>query len=185
MSVRANGKRICLSGLTYGASLKVTLLAGLTGSDGSRLYRDVSRTVTVPDRKARINFGNGTYILPKVGDETVPLKTVNMTSVELKLYRVSDRGLVPLLNSGVKSDAFYQWEEERLGNEYGTLIWEGAMDVEGTPNKDVTTLVPIRDLIDGKAQVFMPLWPATRQRIKNSATAMNIRRSGCWCLTWG
>ncbi|WP_020398394.1 alpha-2-macroglobulin [Kordiimonas gwangyangensis] len=150
VSVRANGKRICLSGLTYGASLKVTLLAGLTGSDGSRLYRDVSRTVTVPDRKARINFGNGTYILPKVGDETVPLKTVNMTSVELKLYRVSDRGLVPLLNSGVKSDAFYQWEEERLGNEYGTLIWEGAMDVEGTPNKDVTTLVPIRDLIDGK-----------------------------------
>lgn len=150
VSLRANGNRICLSGLRFGDSYKVTVLAGLNGKDGSRLYGNVDRTITVPDRKARINFGNGTYILPRVGDETVPLKTVNMATVELKLFRVSDRGLVPLLNSGVKSEGLYEWEENRLSNEYGTLVWEGAVDVESAPNKDVTTLVPVRDLIDGK-----------------------------------
>lgn len=150
VSLRANGNRICLSGLRFGDSYKVMLLTGLSGADGSRLYGNVERTVTVPDRKARINFGNGTYILPRVGDETVPLKTVNMSAVDLKLFRVSDRGLVPLLNSGVKSEGLYEWEESRLGNDYGTLIWEGAVDVENIPNKDVTTLVPIRALIDGK-----------------------------------
>ncbi len=150
ISVRASGDRICLSGLAFGAEYKVTLLAGLQGLDGSRLYGDITRTIVVPDRKPRINFGNGTYILPRVGDETVPLKTVNMSSVNLKLYRVSDRGLVPMLNSGIKSDAFYEWEQNRLETEYGTLVWEGAMDVENIRNKDVTTLVPIRDLIDDR-----------------------------------
>ncbi|WP_417450328.1 MG2 domain-containing protein [Kordiimonas sp.] len=149
-SLRANGNRICVTGLTYGQEFKVTVLAGLMGTDGSRLYNDITRTVTVPNREPRVNFGNGTYVLPRMGDETVPLKTVNMSAVDLKLYRVSDRGLVPLLNSGVKSDALYEWSEGRLGGEYGRLVWEGAMDVENIPNKDVTTLVPVRDLIDDK-----------------------------------
>ncbi|WP_262692237.1 MG2 domain-containing protein [Kordiimonas aestuarii] len=167
VSLRANGNRICMGGLAYGQEFKVTVLAGLMGAGGSRLHSDVSRTVVVPNREARINFGNGTYVLPRVGDETVPLKTVNMSGVKLKLYRVSDRGLVPLLNSGVKSDALYEWSENRLDSEYGTLIWEGAMDVENVPNKDVTTLVPVRDLIDDKGPGIYALVAADPAEDKN------------------
>lgn len=180
IAIRAAGNRVCLSGLMYGESYTATLLAGLEGEEGSKLYRDEKRTFTVPDREPRIALGSGTYVLPRVGDETVPLKTVNLSSVKLKLYRVSDRGLVPFLNAGLQEDSLYAWAEEKLGAELGRLVWQGSVAVENTPNKDVITLIPIREMIEQSEAGIYAL--VTAQPDEDEENRYRYNRSTQWLL---
>lgn len=147
IAVRGEGRRICLTGMTYGDTLSVTLLAGLPGKPDAKLYADAKRTFTVPDREARVLFGNGTYILPQVGDETIPLKSVNLDSANLSLYRVPDRGLVPWLKTGMDGQNLNTWSERNLQDDLGELVWEGSIDIDNVKNKDVTTLVPVREFL--------------------------------------
>ncbi|MCJ9427534.1 alpha-2-macroglobulin family protein [Kordiimonas marina] len=150
VSIQAEHDRICLMGLTYGDKMEVTVLAGLPGEEGTKLYKDTTRTIVISDRPARLVFGNGTYILPKVGDETVPLKSVNVDTASLALFRVPDRGLVPWMNSGLEGKNLNGWAQENLGNNIGEKVWKGHVDIDTVKNEDVTTLVPIRDMLKTK-----------------------------------
>ncbi|WP_286828044.1 MULTISPECIES: alpha-2-macroglobulin [Kordiimonas] len=148
IAVRGEGDRICLTGMTYGDTFGITLLAGLPGHDGAKLYDDARRSFTVPDREARVMFGNGTYILPRVGDETVPLKSVNVETASLGLLRVPDGGIVPWMKSGLEGQNLNEWAQRNLGNDLGERVWEGTVDIDSVKNQEVTTLVPIRDILE-------------------------------------
>jgi uncharacterized protein YfaS (alpha-2-macroglobulin family) len=147
LALRAAGNRICLSGLQFGAQVPVTLLAGLPGEKGAKLRSDVERTTTLTAREARLLFGNGTYVLPRVGDETVPLRSVNLDQAALTLYRVPDRGLVPFLKSGMDQSNLNRWAEDNLMGNLGAKVWQGTVSIEDSKNADVTTLVPVRDML--------------------------------------
>ena len=148
VAVRARSKSLCIEGLDYGTKVPVTILAGVPGENGGALYGDLHRTIEVPDRAARISMGNGTYILPRTGGEMVPLKTVNLKSADLKLFSVPDRGLVPFLKSGLNGAHLNHYSERQMSDEFGSLVWEGSVDIEAAKNKETTTLVPINDMID-------------------------------------
>ncbi|WP_417456141.1 alpha-2-macroglobulin family protein [Kordiimonas sp.] len=180
IAIRASGNRVCLSGLMFGETYTATLLQGLEGEEGSKLYKDEKRIFTVPDREPRIAVGSGTYVLPRVGDETVPLKTVNLSSVNLKLYRVSDRGLVPFLNAGLQDDNLYAWAEDKLGAEMGRVVWQGSVAVENTPNKDVTTLIPIREMIERSEPGIYAL--VTARPDEDETYRYRYSRSAQWLL---
>ncbi|TNE63826.1 MAG: alpha-2-macroglobulin family protein [Alphaproteobacteria bacterium] len=150
-TVRAEGTRLCVSGLKYGTSYEVTVLAGLPGELGGKLYTDTRRTVTIPDRTPRITLGNGTYVLPRVGDDVVPLTTVNMDDVMLALYRVPDRGLVPFLSTGSMGENLNRYRQNELQNDIGTLEWQGAVTVNNRRNEEVVTLLPLKDMVKSRA----------------------------------
>lgn len=148
VALQGDGNRICITGLTFGDRAEVTLLAGLPGKAGAKLYADTVRTFTVPDRAPRTLLGNGTYVLPKVGNETIPLKSVNVSNADLKLFRIPDRGLVPWQNSGRDGQNLSVWVQNDLGNQMGESVWTGSVEIKTVKNKDVTTLVPIRDILE-------------------------------------
>ena len=145
--VTARDRSICIAGLDFGTRIPVTILKGLPGAEHGALYNDVIRTLEIPNRKPRVLLGNGTYVLPRIGGETVPVKTVNLSSVALKLYRVPDRGLVPLLKSGMDLQQLATYRERQLENEFGRLVWQGSVDVATKSNQEITTLVRTSDLI--------------------------------------
>jgi uncharacterized protein YfaS (alpha-2-macroglobulin family) len=146
VAYRALGRKLCLDGLSYGTSYQVTLKRGLPGEIGA-LEQDKIVDVGIGDREPSVGFQKQAYVLPKVGSTGVPLTTVNVDFIKLKLLRINDRNLVGEINRGNFLNNLYDWDRRRIADEAGEQIWEGAMPVEGAPNVRVVTSVPVMEMV--------------------------------------
>jgi uncharacterized protein YfaS (alpha-2-macroglobulin family) len=145
--VEAKGNRICLRGLRHGGDYGLTVRAGLAGTEGGRLFGETKRRFTVPNRQERVLFAGNAYVLPKSARETLPVKTVNLDSVKMKLYRVHDRNLVNTVIGGLLDGDLYPGTETHLEETAGELAWQGEVSVENQPNVETTTLVPLNEAL--------------------------------------
>ncbi|HJR21752.1 MAG TPA: MG2 domain-containing protein, partial [Dongiaceae bacterium] len=146
VAFRANGRALCLDGMSYGSSYQVTLKSGLPGEIGA-LEKDELVEVAIGDREPSVGFQKQAYVLPKVGSTGVPLTTVNVEFTKLKLLRINDRNLVSEINRGNFLNNLYDWDRRRIADEAGEEIWQGSMPVEGGRNVRVVTSVPVIEMI--------------------------------------
>ncbi len=146
IAFRAAGRKLCLDGLSYGASYQVTLKSGLPGEIGA-LAKDEIVDVGIGDREPSVGFQKQAYVLPKVGSTGVPLTTVNVDFTKLKLLRINDRNLVGEINRGNFLNNLYDWDRQRIAEESGEQIWQGSMPVEGARNVRVVTSVPVIEMM--------------------------------------
>ncbi|MBP7003342.1 alpha-2-macroglobulin family protein [Amaricoccus sp.] len=147
--VEAEGSRLCVSGLAHGASYALTLRAGLPSAAGETLRAPVRQEVYVRDRTPAARFLGRAYVLPKAADAAIPISTVNLDTVELKLFRVGARNLRSVIRSGDFGGALSAFEEGRLGSDVGVEVWSGAGDVGGELNRDVVTALPFGEVVAG------------------------------------
>ena len=94
VSVMARNNSLCLDGLSHGAKYAVTLKQGLPGAQDAVLAEPARYEIEVPDRKPSLAFRGAGYILPHVGAEGLPLRTINVKRARLQVLRISDRSLV-------------------------------------------------------------------------------------------
>ena len=146
VAFRANGRKLCLDGMSYGSSYQVTLKSGLPGEIGA-LEKDEIVEVGIGDREPSVGFQKQAYVLPKVGSTGVPLTTVNVDFTKLKLLRINDRNLVNEINRGNFLNNLYDWDRQRIAGESGEQIWQGSMPVEGGRNVRVVTSVPVIEMV--------------------------------------
>ncbi|HEV8389270.1 MAG TPA: alpha-2-macroglobulin, partial [Dongiaceae bacterium] len=146
IAYRADGRKLCLDGLSYGNSYQVTLKSGLPGEIG-QLAQDEIVQVGIGDREPSVGFQKQAYVLPKVGSTGVPLTTVNVEFTKLKLLRIADRNLVAEINRGNFLNNLYDWDRQRIADEAGEQIWQGSMPVEGERNVRVVTSVPVLEMV--------------------------------------
>jgi alpha-2-macroglobulin len=146
VAFRANGRKLCLDGMSYGSSYQVTLKSGLPGEIGA-LEKDEIVEVGIGDREPSVGFQKQAYLLPKVGSTGVPLTTVNVDFTKLKLLRINDRNLVNEINRGNFLNNLYDWDRQRIAGEAGEQIWQGSMPVEGGRNVRVVTSVPVIEMV--------------------------------------
>ncbi|MBP7242760.1 alpha-2-macroglobulin family protein [Amaricoccus sp.] len=148
-AVEVEGSRLCLGGLTHGANYALTLRAGLPSAGGEVLRAPVRQDFYVRDRTPAARFLGRAYVLPRAADAAIPINTVNLDSVELKLFRVGARNLRSVIRSGDFGGALTAFEEDRLGGETGVEVWEGAGEVGGDLNRDVVTALPFGEVVAG------------------------------------
>jgi len=151
LPVEARERQICIDGLAHGARYAVTLRAGLPSAGGERLRASVAQEVYVRDRSASVRFAGRAYVLPKAADAAVPVVTVNLDEVALRLFRVGDRGLASVVRNGDFAGALNPFEERRLGDDLGEPVWEGRGETAGALNADTTTALPLGDVVAGLA----------------------------------
>jgi alpha-2-macroglobulin len=180
--VTARDKSICIAGFDFGTSNPVTILKGLPGATLGALYNDVTRTLVIPNRKPRVLLGNGTYILPRVGGEAIPVKTVNLSSVALKLYSVPDRGLVPILRSGMDLRQLANYREQQIESEFGRLVWQGSVEVANKANQEITTLVRVSDLIEKYQPGLYALVARTPEKAAKNNSGYWAQNATQWLL---
>ncbi|MEM6409779.1 MAG: alpha-2-macroglobulin family protein, partial [Pseudomonadota bacterium] len=84
---RASGQRLCIEGLNYGSTSVLTLRSGLPAADGSELLRDEQVTLTFTDRPPVVQFAGNGVILPRTDGHGIPIMTVNVPSVNVKITR--------------------------------------------------------------------------------------------------
>jgi uncharacterized protein YfaS (alpha-2-macroglobulin family) len=141
--------RLCLSGLDFNKTYSVTLKEGLPAATGEKLASEEIVPVELRDKPSLVRFAGG-VILPRENAEGVPVTTVNIAKLRLKVIRVGDRLLSQIESGTVDQTTLYSWKNSDLESSQGTLVWTGAMDVANTKNDTVVTLIPIRDMLRGK-----------------------------------
>lgn len=151
MSVALDGPRqLCVEGIAYGTRYKLTFRKGLPAATGETLTRSVEIAAYVRDRAPSVHFGSRGYVLPRIGSASIPVVTVNMTTLNLEVWKVTDRNLLRALQDGYFNQPMYFYQEEDFETKLATKLWSGTAIVGSDMNQDITTRLPMDAAIAGQ-----------------------------------
>lgn len=146
-AVEAKGQQICVEGLAHGARYRLSLRRGLPSSIGEELQAAVDLDLYVKDRAPSVRFTGDSFVLPSTARRGIPLVSVNTTSANLKLYRIGDRNIAPLLANSQFLTQMSGYGADRIREENGELVWQGSIDIAQDVNKDVVTSFPVDEAL--------------------------------------
>jgi alpha-2-macroglobulin len=147
--------QLCVEGVQHGTRQSVTFREGLPAADGQVLAKSVEITAYIRDRSPGVRFPGRGYVLPRLADVALPVETVNTETLDLTLFRVTDRNLLRAVQSGLVGQPMMEYQEADFSREVGTEIWAGSATVPQEVNKDLTTRLPLAEaLADQTAGVF-------------------------------
>jgi alpha-2-macroglobulin len=161
--------RLCISGLDFNTTYNVKLKAGLPDAAGDKLIEDETVPVELRDKPSVVRFSGG-IILPRDNADGVPVTTVNIPKLRLKLIRVGDRLLSQIESGVVDQTTLYGWNDSDLQNSQGKLIWEGTMDINVVKNDSVVTMIPINQILKDKKPGAYVLLAMDASKKKDSET---------------
>ena len=148
MAVTREGDVLCVAGLPWGETTRLVLRAGMPGEDGLRVQRERSYRIAMPNRPARIAFDSRAFLLPQGQDPRVTVATVNVTALHLRLVRVTERNLVPLMRDWRPGQVMEDWISENLSEDLGTVVWEGRAELpRAEPNSMARAALPLPEAL--------------------------------------
>jgi len=148
VAVTREGDQFCLSGLPSGRTTRITLRAGLPAAQGLTLLHDTTLDVAMGNRAPNIGFDTRLFVLPRGQASKVTLSSVNLSSVSLRLLRLTERNVASLLRRTKLGEPLQLWTAESLANQNGSIIWTGQADIpETTANKTARTALPLPDVL--------------------------------------
>ena len=147
-AVTREGDAICVSGLPSGATTRVILRAGLPGESDLTLLKETALSVAIPNREPRVVFDTRLFVLPRGQTPAVTMSTTNLSSVSLKLIRMTERNIASLLRDNRLGEALESYTAENIAENAGRVVWEGKADVaKWEPNKPARTALPIPEAL--------------------------------------
>lgn len=146
----AQGQELCLEGLEHGTRYSLTLRRGLPAANGEALLKDVDLTHYIGDRSPAVRFPGRAYVLAKTDQAALPIETVNLDEVDLRLRRMSDRNLLRSIQDGYFGRPLSQWQEEHFASDIAEEIWRGTAVLQNELNQDMTTRLPLAEAISGQ-----------------------------------
>ena len=150
IAVRVTGSRLCMAGLVFNATYSVELKTGLPSARGEKLDSPETVAVELRDRPPLVRFSGG-ILLPRENADGVPVTTVNIAKLKLKILRVGDRLLAKLETGVLDQTALYSYDATQIENEQSSIVWTGEMDVASAKNDAATTLIPFRQAVKNQA----------------------------------
>jgi alpha-2-macroglobulin len=149
-ALSVEGRELCIGGLSFGSERSATLLAGFPSLDGRTLKREETFPIDFADRPTFVGFKGGGIILPRSDADGLPIETVNVDKVQIKVSRVNDRALVfKRLGAGetVRQGAYaYTWGEGSP-QDVEEEIFSGTMMIKNVQNASVVTVFPMNDVV--------------------------------------
>jgi uncharacterized protein YfaS (alpha-2-macroglobulin family) len=147
-AVTAEARQICIDGLAHGGRYEVQVRAGLPSAiRGEALLKTAEMAVYVRDRAPSVRAVARSYVLPNRGQQGIPLVTVNTDKVRLTVYRIGDRSIAQVLQSGDFQRQLGSHDVSMLKERTGAQVYEGELQVTSRLNEDVTTAFPVAEAI--------------------------------------
>ncbi|MGE5271093.1 MAG: MG2 domain-containing protein [Thiohalocapsa sp.] len=169
--VTARGDTLCLNGLKHGQSYEVELLAGFPAETGDKTIDAWQTRVVVPDRKPSLSFSGTGYVLPREGSAGLPLTSINVDKVHVRLVRINERNLVPSINADKLTMSFDPSDVEELIEQSGSLVWKGEMAISSERNRPVVTAIPVAPILRDKGPgVFLAVVDRTDRKSDEERT---------------
>ncbi|MDN3712778.1 hypothetical protein QWZ10_15265 [Paracoccus cavernae] len=148
MAVTVNGSELCLTGLTFGQQIEVTLRAGLPAKGGDTLPKDITLRSYIRDRDPSLRFPSRAFVLPSGGDQGLSVSTVNVDLMDLTLLRLSDRNLLRTMSDGLFATPLDSWQAGYFSDGLATEVWRGKAEPakpsgQETLNREITSRLAI------------------------------------------
>ncbi len=167
-------KQLCVEGLQHGQTYTITLRAGLPSVVHETLSKSVDYAIYVRDRRPAVRFSSTAYVLPRSGQNGIPVVSVNTRAVAIEIYQVSDRNLIDTIaGAGFYGRGDFQrsldrYDVERLKKARGVQVWSGDMQIAQAPvNAEVTTAFPVDQAV-GALKPGAYVMVAEPQELKNA-----------------
>ncbi|HUC18365.1 MAG TPA: MG2 domain-containing protein [Acetobacteraceae bacterium] len=147
-AVTLESGNICIAGLDPGATTKVTLLAGMPGTDGLSLKQATTLSIAMPNRMPRLVFDSARFLQPSSMPALVSLASVNLSAVKLDLVQISERGLQAFFADHPVGSSLDSYDVDSLLTEAGRPVWNGSAAIpDFTRNALLHTQVPLPDVM--------------------------------------
>ena len=161
---RPRSSQLCVDGLKHSERYAFVLRQGLPSSVGESLLKSADYEVYVRDRSPQVRFTGRNYVLPRTGQEGIPLVSVN--TAERRCRGLPHRRPQPLCrrcaprSSSARSTAS---AAETIATEKGVKIWNGTLETKSELNRDVVTAFPVIEAV-GKLEpgVYVMIGAARR-----------------------
>ncbi|GHC56936.1 alpha-2-macroglobulin family protein [Neogemmobacter tilapiae] len=145
--VSGEWRQLCVEGIEFGKRYAITFREGLPAADGQTMAKSVEITQYIRDRSPGVRFSGRGYVLPKTGNVAIPVETVNTESLELVLYKVSDRNILRSIQNSYFGAPMGDWQTYDFANQVAAQVWTGTATVSQDVNKDVTTRLPMEEAL--------------------------------------
>jgi alpha-2-macroglobulin len=146
-AVSSEDQQICVEGLKHGEHYAISLRQGIPSAVGEQLLHTANYDIYIRDRAPQAHFTGKNYVLPRVGQQGIPVVSVNTQKIAIEIVRIGDRNLLSTVHS---SDFLSQLSSYRL-KQYvdsdGVKIWSGTLAVASELNRDVTTDFPVLEAL--------------------------------------
>ncbi len=146
-AVTAEESRLCVDGVRFGERYSIVLRRGLPSNIGEDLLASADYEVYVRDRAPQVRFTGRNYVLPRLGQEGIPLVSVNAETLLVDIYRIGDRGLLGTLRGQDFLSQIARWSADEIAKEQGQKVWNGELDVVPELNQEVVTAFPALDAL--------------------------------------
>ena len=146
-SISSEDAQLCVEGLKHGESYNIVVRQGLPSDVDEELLKSADYSIYVRDRSPSVRFTGKNYVLPKTGQQGIPVVTINTSSVEVEVYRIGGRSLLPTVRSEDFLEQASGSSAMAIATEKGQKIWSGTLNTKSDLNQDVTTAFPIGDVV--------------------------------------
>lgn len=145
-AITAENAQICVDGLRHGERYAVVLRQGIPSAiPGESLLKNGDYEIYVRDRSPSVRASGKTYVLPRTGQQGVPLVSVNTNKIGIRVLRVGDRNLINTVRKEGFLEQVEPYKVDEIIRESGQQVWKGEMDVKSELNKDVVTAFPVTE----------------------------------------
>jgi uncharacterized protein YfaS (alpha-2-macroglobulin family) len=146
-AISTEDQQLCVEGLKHGEHYSIMLRQGLPSAGDEALLKPADYDIYVRDRSPQVRFTGRNYVLPRVGQEGIPVVSINTLKIAVDILRVGDRNLPSTVHSDDFLAQLGTYRLRQYVNENATKIWSGTMDVASELNRDVTTAFPVMEAI--------------------------------------
>ena len=146
-SVRAQGSQLCVEDLLHGKRYEVKVRSGIPSTEGDQLQKPIELTVYIRDRSPSVRILGRNYVLPKTGQQGIPVISINTKLVKATIYRIGDRRLAAEVLDGDFEKQLQAYELKQIADQKGEKLWSGEMPVVSKLNEEVTTAFPVDTLL--------------------------------------
>lgn len=147
-AVSAEDREICVDGLRHGERYAFVIRQGVPSSiPDERLLKSADYEVYVRDRTPSVRFTGKNYVLPRTGQQGVPVVSVNAERLDLEIMRIGDRNLIASVHSEDFLSQLGAYNAGQIASDKGQRVWTGSMAVRPELNKDVITAFPVLEAV--------------------------------------
>ena len=146
-ALSVDAQQVCVEGLRHGESYAITLRAGLPSTVGEDLLKNADFNIYVRDRSPSVRLAGKAYVLPRTGQQGIPLISVNTDTVKATVYRIGDRSLIDNVLGYDFERNLYGYTLDEIADQKGEKVWTGELKVEKQLNQEITTAFPIMEAV--------------------------------------
>ncbi|HEX6831124.1 MAG TPA: alpha-2-macroglobulin [Methyloceanibacter sp.] len=146
-ALSVDDQQICVEGLKHGESYSISLREGLPSTVGEDLLKTADFNIYVRDRSPFVRLAGKAYVLPKTGQQGIPLVSVNTDTIKVTIYQIGDRNLIDSVLGEDFERNLYGYTLNDIAEQKGEQVWTGEMKVEKELNQEITTNFPVNEAV--------------------------------------